>query len=292
MSNIVHITRGDLKNSENNPNGSVTPDYVGQKCLSTKGNLYMAKGTTNNSWVPVHDETGVIKVQGVNNPGIVIQQTTNTQNTEGRIIFTNENNSQSTRIRFNHYDGVRSPFGLHIEKDTVSSDQSSHKAYLDVEGDIYSNGNKVYHAGNKPAVATTSASGFMSNTDKSKLDQIGDIVTITKSLTLSTSWIDTGIAGTNLPSGTYIIQIGPTDSSITSMWSETYSGIMSWYNGATNSTDYDEIPMHKAGHASNGRSIYLRTLRQSNSATLKLQICASFAASAATNITFKFRKMI
>ena len=37
---------------------------------------------------------------------------------------------------------------------------------------------------------------------------------------------------------------------------EFYTGVMSWRGGNTNNTDVDEIFLHSAGHASNGRKIY------------------------------------
>ena len=119
-----------------------------------------------------------------------------------------------------------------------------------------------------------------------------DITTITKSLNVTTSWMDTGIAGANLASGTYAVQMYVNDGTNTSQYQETYSGIMSWFNGTTNSGDADEILLHKAGHASNGRHVYLRTIRTPNSGYLKLQISCTHAFSAASSITFKFKKLI
>ena len=119
-----------------------------------------------------------------------------------------------------------------------------------------------------------------------------DITTITKSLTVTTSWIDTGITGTNLATGTYAVQMLVNDGTNTSQYQEYYSGIMSWFADTTNSTDADEILLHKAGHASNGRHVYLRTIRTANSGRLKLQISCTNAFSAASSITFKFKKLI
>ena len=119
-----------------------------------------------------------------------------------------------------------------------------------------------------------------------------DITTITKSLNVTTSWADTGITGSNLGTGTYAVQMYVNDGTNTAQYQEYYSGIMSWYNGGTNSTDADEILLHKAGHASNGRHVYLRTIRTGNSGRLKLQISCTHAFSAASNITFKFKKLI
>ena len=119
-----------------------------------------------------------------------------------------------------------------------------------------------------------------------------DITTITKSLKVTTSWMDTGITGSNLGTGTYAVQMYVNDGTNTSQYQEYYSGMMSWFNGTTNSTDADEILLHKAGHASNGRHVYLRTLRAASSGYLKLQISCTHAFSAASNITFKFKKLI
>lgn len=117
------------------------------------------------------------------------------------------------------------------------------------------------------------------------------LTTISKTLTLTTSWQDTGITGSNLSTGTYIVQVSGMNSEATSFFQEIWSGTMSWFQGTTNSTDSDEIILHKAGHASNGKTIYLRTIRTSNSGYLKLQIASSHALSS-SNITFKFRKLI
>ena len=140
---------------------------------------------------------------------------------------------------------------------------------------------------------TTSTNGLMTAADKTKLNALGDIVTITKSITLKTGWVDTGISGTNLDTGTYVVQVrGLTSDDGLSTWYEIWSGVMSWYASGTNgSGSADEILLHNAGHADNGNDIYLRTLRNS-SGVLALQIAAKDNATKADNITFKFRKLI
>ena len=142
-------------------------------------------------------------------------------------------------------------------------------------------------------VATASSNGLMSNGDKAKLDALGDIVTIQKSLKLTTDWMDTGIAGDNLSSGSYIVQISGLTTNSTGFYGEIFSGIMTWYDGETNSSESDEIPLHSAGHAQNGNKVYLRTSRRNRgNGNLHLQISAKYAGTAADTITFKFRKMI
>ena len=144
-------------------------------------------------------------------------------------------------------------------------------------------------------MATASSNGLMSKGDKTKLDALGDIVTIQKSLKLTTDWMDTGIAGENLSSGTYIIQVSGLTTNSTGFYQEVYSGVMTWFSSMTNSTGVDEIPLHNAGHAENGNEIYLRTARSNATGkpnTLRLQIAAKTAGTEADTITFKFRKMI
>ena len=117
----------------------------------------------------------------------------------------------------------------------------------------------------------------------------------------TTAWSDTGIKGDDIPTaGSYIIQayVNYTGTGSLSNYDEYYTGIMSWYAILTNSSDYDEIYLHKAGHASNGNNIYLRTVREAaningnQTGRLKLQISANKDCSAEASITFKFRKMI
>lgn len=140
---------------------------------------------------------------------------------------------------------------------------------------------------------TTSASGLMTAADKQKLDALGGIVTITKSLKLTKDWQNTGISGSNLSTGTYVVQVsGLAEDDGLATWREIWSGVMSWYSTATNGNGLaDEILLHNAGHADTGGDIYLRTFRNSNG-VLALQIAADGNATKADNVVFKFRKLI
>ena len=141
--------------------------------------------------------------------------------------------------------------------------------------------------------ATAYAHGLMTANDKQKLDALGGIVTITKSLTLKTTWMDTGISGSSLSTGTYVVQVGglSLDDGI-GTYGELWSGVMSWYADATNSTNAEEILLHNAGHGDSSGEIYLRTIRTSGNNHLKLQIASNIAATKADNVVFKFRKLI
>lgn len=134
-----------------------------------------------------------------------------------------------------------------------------------------------------------------------------DITTINKSLKVTTDWMDTGIAGANLSDGTYAVQVYVHDG--LTRFNEYYSGTMSWYSGTISSSIHSgggsnylrgtniqscEILLHNAGQSStltDNTHIYLRTLRVSG-ASLKLQIASTTAFSAATNVVFKFKKLI
>jgi hypothetical protein len=120
------------------------------------------------------------------------------------------------------------------------------------------------------------------------------LTTITKSLTITTSWLDTGIIGANLATGCYMISLYVDNYAVNGgHYQETYTGMMSWFSTGTNATDYDEIVLHKSGHAPNGAYINLRTIRQLSGGTnLKLQIISSVSTNGASSYVFKFRRLI
>jgi hypothetical protein len=123
------------------------------------------------------------------------------------------------------------------------------------------------------------------------------ITTITKSITMTTDWQDTGIKSTDLATGTYIVQLIANDTgSGGTNNNEYYSGTMSWYSGDTNSAlemPTDEIALHRAGGSGDG-ALYLRTYRTAtaNPDNLKLQIYSNTANASASNYVFKFRRII
>ena len=140
---------------------------------------------------------------------------------------------------------------------------------------------------------------FDGTADITILNGISDIYTFTKTLTLTTDWQDSGIHGSptstgyDLPSGSYIVQVSGMNSSATNLYNEIFTGLMSFYEFETNSENADEIILHKAGHAPNTTTIYLRTLRHDRASKigLTLQIKAN-ANLKESPYTFKFRKLI
>ena len=136
-------------------------------------------------------------------------------------------------------------------------------------------------------------------TDGTDVDQVKEY-SMTFQLSANT-WTDTGIDGTDLATGTYVVQMYVDDHNAGGAhWDEYYSGTMSWYSGSTNSTNVDEIILHRAGHASNNSDIQLRTQRALSTDThdLMLLVKSNYAHSAAMNNTdgrtfrFKFRRLI
>jgi hypothetical protein len=119
---------------------------------------------------------------------------------------------------------------------------------------------------------------------------VDEIKTFTKNLSISTSWIDTGIIGSDLETGSYIIQVFSHNGPL-GQYHSTFTGFMSWYNTVTNSNYYNEVLLHSVGNDITN-VLYIRTqLLLGNTNTLKLQIRLS-GGSGSGNFTFKFRRMI
>lgn len=117
-------------------------------------------------------------------------------------------------------------------------------------------------------------------------------VSISKYLTLTTSWQDTGIICTDLDSGSFIMQLIANDSSVGGGHvNEIYTAVMSWYQGTTGEESSDEIVLTRAGGGTGGNRIYLRVMR-TVVGVLKLQIASSANCTWGAKYDFKFRRMI
>lgn len=116
------------------------------------------------------------------------------------------------------------------------------------------------------------------------------------------TWTDTGIDGTDLATGTYMMQVLVDDYDVNGAhYTEYYSGTISWFATNTNSDVVDEIPVHRAGHAPQSGDVQFRTERTLNadSHDLMLQVKHNRAYNAALDGTtagkkmiFKFRRLI
>jgi hypothetical protein len=159
---------------------------------------------------------------------------------------------------------------------------------------------ELYHNNSKKFETTSGGVTVTGNVTHSGLTMtsgtdIDQLTTTTVTATLSTSWQDTGIDGTDLQTGTYIIQVFVDDHSVGgNHYDEYYSGIMSWTSASTNSTVTDEILLHRAGHAPNSGDFFLRTQRAANTDThdLMLQMRGATSNTGNSDYIFKFRRMI
>ena len=123
---------------------------------------------------------------------------------------------------------------------------------------------------------------------------ISTIKDFTKSLQLSAdTWTDVGITRTDLSTGTYVMQVYLNDNSeATGQWHERISGIVTWYDGGTNSEGVDDVPVSKAGHATNSHNIKFRTARTPSGGGFRLQMYDSIAWTGKANVVFRFKRLI
>jgi hypothetical protein len=115
------------------------------------------------------------------------------------------------------------------------------------------------------------------------------IITISKSLTITSDWSDTGItfSAVNFPhgNGSYMVQIDHGNCYF-------YTGVISVVinDGAVTANDVDEIILHGGGFDS-AVQYYLRTKQDASSKTTKIQIATSGTTHTKT-INFKFKRII
>ena len=152
----------------------------------------------------------------------------------------------------------------------TSSPQSSQGVKLDVNG-------QVKHGG-------------LNMTSGSAVDQLR---TVSVSVTISTSFQDTGIDGSNTPLGTYAVQIHANDAASGGSSEVYYSGIMAFYGGTTSDDGFSsEIDLHRAGGGDNDKTLFLRTISSSTSNNVKLQIAGTYTGTQAHAFSIKLRRLI
>lgn len=167
-------------------------------------------------------------------------------------------------------------------------------AYINATGTVTSKGfvhSSVTKNANQYVLTADGGYTFFNQTSNELAHEFSTDITVTS------EWTDIdGFYGGNqnflTQSGTYIVQVYYKDNSANSMYEGYFSGIMSWYTGATNSNNADEIVLHRVGHAYSN-TIYLRTRESIESETnpyTKLQISANTDLSQHT-YTFKFKRI-
>jgi hypothetical protein len=116
---------------------------------------------------------------------------------------------------------------------------------------------------------------------------------VTKSLSLTAGWIETGINSSALGEGTYLVKCY-VDNYATGggQYTTSYVGIMYWRGTGTNSGNVCEIPLHHSGHSDGGVAIYLRTQTTVNAdGKTYLQIRGQGTYSA-SNYVFTFKRLL
>ena len=115
----------------------------------------------------------------------------------------------------------------------------------------------------------------------------------TSSVTLTTSFQNTGVSSANLGTGVYLVSCYANDWAVGGQYNCTYTGVMYFYAGGTNSSNTNEIVLHHSGHADEGKYIYLRTLSTvSADGKTYLQISSNGTNSGASNYQFTFKKLL
>ena len=166
---------------------------------------------------------------------------------------------------------------------------------------------KLYYNGSQKFSTTSAGVDVTGNVTHDGLTMtsgtdVDQLTTVNMTYTLSANtWTDTGINSSELATGTYAIQLFVDDHSAGGgHYDVVYSGMMSWYGSNTNSSNHDEIVLHRVGHATNNSIIQLRTQMHSGGGdNVMLQIKQNFAHTAAMSGTtdgrrhnFKFRRLI
>jgi hypothetical protein len=176
-------------------------------------------------------------------------------------------------------------------------ESSVSKVNISTSGVSYLNGGNVGIGTNSPSYKLD-VNGSMRHNGlvMSSGTNVDQIKSISVTLTLTTTWQDTGINHNDLATGSHLVQIYNVSNYTVGggNYEETYTGIMSWFAGSTNSSEVTEIPMTAAGHAPNNGHIYLRVARTpvADGRHLRLQMRSDNNTSGNYTYYFGFRKLI
>jgi hypothetical protein len=215
----------------------------------------------------------------------------------GKIKKIAPNNVSDTRYKYISLEETEPDLGIAPANNSLlASNTVGGRYWLTTNDGIVVSNNQLVVDVNSVTVNTagfnnssnTTLQGVLSDFDSS----IGKTFPFTKSLTITTDWQDVGISGTDLETGSYLVQMFANDSGAGGEnINQYYTGTMSWYSGATTAPEVelpnDEIVLHRAG-AGGDAGMYLRTLRDS---VLKLQIYSNYDNASAANYVFRFKKI-
>lgn len=225
---------------------------------------------------------------------------------DGSISSVNSKNTMAIKYRYKQSGGSYGSYATTTDrqKNTLSLDKNNSYIFEVVVTDAFGSTFTKEYVLNKgvfPLFIDTEKNSvgincFPANEKSLEVNglDISTIKEITKSLKLTANtWADVGINGQDLQTGTYIMQVWMNDNSTaTGQWNERMSGILTWFEGSTNSGDVDNIPVTRAGHSRNSHNIQFRVARTTNSGRLKLQMCDSIDWSGNSNVIFSFKRLL
>jgi hypothetical protein len=261
------------------PRGTSVTNIAKQLSLGSTGSIFYNTLTVANSAISASTGTGALIVQGGAGIGgsvfvggnLTVGGTINATISGSSSSATNILNGTTGSILYQTAPGVTGFIGIGSTGSVLSS-----------------NGTTATYVNTLTLSGTISHAGLVP-TQGLNIDQIFSTST---NITLTKNWQNTGITGTMLTTGTYIVQALANDSSVGGGEINTYySGIMSWYSGATSEGSYDEILLHRAGAASGSGTVYLQVLRAVGG-VLSLQIAGNTNNSTTSIYYLNFRRML
>lgn len=225
---------------------------------------------------------------------------------DGSVSSVNGKNTMAIKYRYKVSGGIYGSYVAINDRQEYTLSLSKNDAYIfevvvtDALGSTFTK-EYVLNKGMFPLFIDTQKNSvgvncFPANENSLEVNGL-DISTIkefTKSIQLpANTWTDVGINGQDLQTGTYIMQVYMNDASTDNgQWNETISGLLTWFEGSTNSEDADDIPISKSGHAKNSHNIKLRITRTLNSGRLKLQMYDDKQWYARANVVFRFKRLM
>lgn len=276
-----------------NSGNQASTDIIANADIGTNSSGFIDMGITSSQWDGTQ-VTGVGTVAGATDGYLLVGQnpTTNT----GNLILATATTGSNIKFLVAAPNTVSLPTSAQISMivnavSTPSTNTGTGALVVYGGAGVGQNlnvGGNLNVKGNIVSTGTVQHSGLVA-TYGTNIDQI---FTTSTTLTLTTNWQNTGIAGTELPTGSYIVQCLANDSLQGGGEVNTYyTGVMSWYSSSDTESSFDEITLHRAGSASGAGTIFLQVLRN-NGGTMSLQIAGTTNNSSASTYNFSFRRMI
>ena len=265
-------------------------------------------------------ESGGFVGLGVTDP----QQKLHIVDTDGANIILNSNTGAENNGIWMTEGGVATPYvnGAYVHYDStnnvfkINTGTSTLSTRFEIARDTgaikFNNYNSTNQTGTPTYLLGTDASGNVVKTlttPSPVTSQAASLYDLIPNGAFTTTYAFTSTAGTYAKvmkgddvitaNGTYTVQMFVNDYAVGgTQYSETYSGIMSW-GSSTNTNDtgggtISEIVLHRSGHAANQGMTYLRTRETTSSEgnELRLEIMCNRTYSAASNVVFKFVRLI